>query len=169
IRTGTNWLIHRMELPGEPLPSEPVRPRPAAEPSQEPARTVVTDESPMLATAGTALDLADESSWAFEMKWDGVRVIAYCDDDAVALRGRSGRDTTATYPEVVEALAELALEDTVLDGEIVTLDSSGAPSFGRLQQRMGLTGPRDVAAARRSARSLSSNRGRRVGARGRGK
>ncbi|GAA2080648.1 ATP-dependent DNA ligase [Aeromicrobium halocynthiae] len=151
IRTGTNWLIHRMELPGEPLPSEPVRPRPAAEPSQEPARTVVTDESPMLATAGTALDLADESSWAFEMKWDGVRVIAYCDDDAVALRGRSGRDTTATYPEVVEALAELALEDTVLDGEIVTLDSSGAPSFGRLQQRMGLTGPREVAAARRSA------------------
>ena len=147
IRTGTNWLIHRMELPGEPLPSEPVRPRPAP----EPARTVVTDESPMLATAGAALDLADESSWAFEMKWDGVRVIAYCDDDTVALRGRSGRDTTATYPEVVEALAELALEDTVLDGEIVTLDRSGAPSFGRLQQRMGLTAPREVAAARRSA------------------
>ena len=150
IRTGRNWLIHRMELPGEPLPSEPVRARPAAEPAQEPARTLVTDESPMLATAGTALDLAEESAWAFEMKWDGVRVVAYCDDDTVALRGRSGRDTTATYPEVVEALAALALEDTVLDGEIVTLDRSGAPSFGRLQQRMGLTAPREVAAARRS-------------------
>lgn len=146
IRTGTNWLIHRMELAGEPLPSEPVRPRTPPEPS----RPLVTDESPMLATAGTALDLADESSWAFEMKWDGVRVVAYCDDDAVALRGRSGRDTTATYPEVAEALAGLALEDTVLDGEIVTLDRSGAPSFGRLQQRMGLTSAREVAAARRS-------------------
>ncbi|WP_375001188.1 ATP-dependent DNA ligase [Aeromicrobium sp. CTD01-1L150] len=159
IRTGKNWLIHRMELPGETLPVEPVvarTPSAARHPRQarETDRTLVIDESPMLATAGTALDLDDgadgAADWAFEMKWDGVRVLAYCDDETVALRGRSGRDTTETYPEVAQALADLALEDTVLDGEIVALDASGAPSFGRLQRRIGLSTPREVAAAQRS-------------------
>ncbi len=155
IRTGKNWLIHRMALPGEDLPGQPVRPRDApagVEPEEDAteSRDVAIDEEPMLATLGTAFDIDDESTWAFEMKWDGVRVLAYCDDETVVLRGRSGRDTTVTYPEVVEALAELALEDTVLDGEIVALDRSGAPSFGRLQQRIGLTTSREVSAARRS-------------------
>ncbi|MGJ9412930.1 ATP-dependent DNA ligase [Aeromicrobium sp. CF4.19] len=149
IRTGESWLIHRMELPDESLPAEPDTAEPARTGPEPSRREKPPSIAPMLATAGTALDLDDASRWAFEMKWDGVRVVAICDDADVTLYGRSGRETTQTYPEVVEELAGLHLEDTVLDGEVVALDGSGAPSFSLLQERMGLTKPGEVRAARR--------------------
>lgn len=150
IKTGKNWLIHRMALPGEEQTSTRKRPggtRKKREEQEERPRPPTI--APMLATAGTPLDLDDEADWAFEMKWDGVRVVAICDDTHVTLYGRSGRETTETYSEVVEELAGLHLEDTVLDGEIVALDPSGAPSFSLLQERMGLTRAGEVRAARR--------------------
>src|SRR6266705_2761339 len=61
--------------------------------------------------------------------------------------GRSGEDITARYPEIATALRGLATERFVLDGEIVAYDASGRPSFGRLQKRMLLSRPRDIAAA----------------------
>ncbi|MDQ4502560.1 ATP-dependent DNA ligase [Sinomonas sp. ASV322] len=100
--------------------------------------------SAMLAQIGTP-GLIRGDKWALEMKWDGVRAIV----DArgpLKLISRRGLDTTATYPELAE-LAELG--PAILDGEIIATDSSGRPSFARLQQRMGLTDPTDVAAARR--------------------
>jgi bifunctional non-homologous end joining protein LigD len=97
----------------------------------------------MLAQIG-APGLVRGDDWALEMKWDGVRAIV----DArgpLKLISRRGLDTTGTYPELAD-LAELG--PAVLDGEIVAMDSRGRPSFSRLQQRMGLTDPTDVAAAR---------------------
>jgi bifunctional non-homologous end joining protein LigD len=61
--------------------------------------------------------------------------------------GRSGEDITARYPEIADALRALVVEQCVLDGEIIAFDASGRPSFGRLQKRMLLTKPRDIAAA----------------------
>src|SRR6266705_2432235 len=61
--------------------------------------------------------------------------------------GRSGEDITARYPEIATALRGLAAERFVVDGEIVAYDASGRPSFGRLQKRMLLSRPRDIAAA----------------------
>ena len=107
----------------------------------------------MLATLGRREDIRDEDEWAFEMKWDGVRVIATVVEGAVRLTSRNGNDLTATFPELgelhdaVDAEARAAGE-TVLDGEIVALDSRDRPSFSRLQQRLGLTRPRDVERAR---------------------
>src|SRR5205807_7469413 len=63
------------------------------------------------------------------------------------LLSRNNRDVTATYPEI-QSLAEV-VDEIVLDGEVVALDSKGRPSFGRLQQRMGLTRPAQVEAIRR--------------------
>ena len=59
--------------------------------------------------------------------------------------GRSGEDITARYPEIAQALLDLKVEHFVLDGEIVAHDESGRPSFGRLQKRMLLNKPRDIA------------------------
>jgi bifunctional non-homologous end joining protein LigD len=71
----------------------------------------------------------DDDQWVFELKWDGVRCVA----STIELRSRRGNDMTARYPE----LAGLELPDgLVLDGEIVAMDESGRPSFGRLQRRM---------------------------------
>ena len=141
-----NWLLHLMkDQPATeggtdaPAPSDPAE-------MGEPI-------SPMLATLGRREDIRDEDEWAFEMKWDGVRVIATVVEGAVRLTSRNGNDLTATFPELgelhdaVDAEARAAGE-TVLDGEIVALDSRDRPSFSRLQQRLGLTRPRDVERAR---------------------
>ena len=100
---------------------------------------------PMLAT----LDEKPFShiDWVYEIKYDGVRVIGERRGDDVRMIGRSGEDITGRYPEIATALRSLATEDVVVDGEIVAYDDSGKPSFSRLQKRMGLSRPRDVAAA----------------------
>jgi len=85
--------------------------------------------------------------WLFEIKYDGVRVLASRQGKAVGLFGRSGQEITGRYPELVSALRALPVETFLIDGEIVALDESGKPSFERLQARMGLTNPRDIARA----------------------
>jgi len=83
--------------------------------------------------------------WLFELKWDGVRVLALRAGGRVELWARSGARVTERYPEIVAALAPLAGGDLALDGEVVALDAEGRPSFERLQRRMHLV--RDVARA----------------------
>jgi bifunctional non-homologous end joining protein LigD len=82
--------------------------------------------------------------WLFEIKYDGVRVLACRRGEVVELLGRSGQDVTARYPEVARALLALAVDSFLIDGEIVAFDGGGRPSFQRLQARMGLTVVADV-------------------------
>ena len=86
--------------------------------------------------------------WLFEIKYDGVRILAARDGDAVTLYGRAGQDFTSRYPEVVTALRALPATRFVIDGEVIALDENGRPSFQRLQNRMHLTAPTDVERAR---------------------
>jgi bifunctional non-homologous end joining protein LigD len=88
--------------------------------------------------------------WLFEIKYDGVRILAHRAGGQVALFGRHGQDFTRKYPEIVEALEALPLDRFLLDGEVVTLDENGRPSFQRLQSRMHLTHPADIAQVRRT-------------------
>ncbi len=83
--------------------------------------------------------------WLFELKWDGVRVLALREKGRVDLWARSGARITARYPEIAAALAPVGGGDFALDGEVVALDAAGHPSFERLQRRMHLV--RDVAHA----------------------
>src|SRR5216110_1279452 len=83
--------------------------------------------------------------WLFELKWDGVRVLALREKGRVELWARSGARVTGRYPEIAAALAPLGGGDLALDGEVVALDAAGRPSFERLQRRMHLV--RDVARA----------------------
>jgi bifunctional non-homologous end joining protein LigD len=86
--------------------------------------------------------------WLFEIKYDGVRILAVRDGESIALWGRAGQDFTGRYPEVVTALRALPATRFVLDGEVIALDEGGRPSFQRLQNRMHLTAPTDVERAR---------------------
>ncbi len=90
-----------------------------------------------------------DPAWLYEIKYDGVRVLADRRGDRVTLYGRSGQDTTSRYPEIVRALRALPVDRFVIDGEIVALDDAGRPSFQRLQPRMALTDPRDIELAAR--------------------
>jgi bifunctional non-homologous end joining protein LigD len=93
---------------------------------------------PMLAVLARELP-ADDDRWGYELKWDGVRAIAYVEDKRVRLLSRNDRDITGSYPEVTE-LAELTDRPVVLDGELVAL-RDGQPDFGLLQSRMHVQRP----------------------------
>jgi len=73
--------------------------------------------------------------WTLEPKWDGVRAMTVCHRGRVSITSRLGNDVTAAYPELA-GLAERLGTSMVLDGEIVTMDDAGRPSFERLQRRM---------------------------------
>ena len=79
--------------------------------------------------------LAD-SGWIFEVKLDGVRILADKRGDRVSLAYRKVRDATETYPEIVEAVAQLAEKRLVLDGEVVAFDENGRPDFQLLGRRI---------------------------------
>jgi bifunctional non-homologous end joining protein LigD len=91
--------------------------------------------APMMAVPGALPH--DDAGWAFEMKWDGVRALAYLDGGQCRLVSRTGRDITVAYPELA-ALGPAADGPLLLDGEVVAFEG-GRPSFAQLQQRMHVT------------------------------
>src|SRR5947209_810304 len=107
-----DWMIHRMDPPADPA-------REAM-----PERVV-----PMLARTGELPD--DDDAWGFEIKWDGVRAIAYCTPGEVRLESRNLKEISDSYPELGRLDRALGSHQAVLDGEIVAFDENGQPSFGR--------------------------------------
>jgi bifunctional non-homologous end joining protein LigD len=139
-----NWLMHLMETDPEDR-HEPASMRP--EPVE--GRTAQGAEfpepvEPMLATLADARHFGDETGWAFEMKWDGVRTVAYLADGRVKLLSRKGRDDTKAYFDVAQELTKINVKTAILDGEVVVTDSAGRPNFGLLQHRINLTKPADI-------------------------
>ena len=136
---GKNWMIHRERLP---LPG-PL--------------------TPMLAAPGEA-PVRDLAAWAVEFKWDGVRALAFIEAGRLRLLSRTGKDITATYPEVstqlppggttprtprehvqwrsgiISDMHAAGHKQVLLDGEIVAF-SGGRPDFEALQPRMHVSSP----------------------------
>ncbi|MDR7869126.1 MAG: non-homologous end-joining DNA ligase [Sporomusaceae bacterium] len=98
---------------------------------------------PMLAKTGTMPTAPD--LYAYEIKWDGIRAVAYLSKGNLRLLSRNHKDITAQYPEFAALASSLPDSRLVLDGEIVALGADGRPSFSRLQHRMGLSSPRTIA------------------------
>ncbi|MCL2433265.1 MAG: hypothetical protein FWD16_01930 [Clostridia bacterium] len=90
------------------LPFKPMEPAPAPQPFDDPA-------------------------WLFQIKWDGVRCLAYIDEN-VRLINRKLNPRTDLYPEIIAALQPMP-PGTVLDGEIVVLREDGNPSFYKTLKR----------------------------------
>ncbi|MEU6039374.1 non-homologous end-joining DNA ligase [Actinomadura sp. NPDC047616] len=93
---------------------------------------------PMMAETGNLPE--DTGRWALEIKWDGVRVIAYVSADGVRATGRRATELIRRYPELTGLADLLPHHDVVLDGEVVAFDR-GRPSFERLQRRMHVSRP----------------------------
>lgn len=94
---------------------------------------------PMLASL--AAKPFSDPAWLFEIKWDGVRAIAFVKDGKVRLQSRTGRDCTEQYPEMHTLAQQIDAREAVLDGEIVYLDAHGRSSFEVLQSRMNVAKP----------------------------
>lgn len=106
-----------------------------------------TSITPMRATTGPTP--TDDSGWAYEIKWDGMRAIASCDRGALRLTSSNGIDATVRFPELAPLASSLAANRVILDGEIITFAPDGRPDFGRLQHRMHISNA--VAAAEAAA------------------
>ena len=87
--------------------------------------------APELATLVSAAPEGDD--WAYEVKFDGYRVLARIEAGEIRLVTRNGNDWTAKLGGIAAALAALPIESAWLDGEIVVLGESGASDFGALQ------------------------------------
>src|SRR5260370_14823501 len=83
----------------------------------------------MLASSGTAFD---DDNYLFEVKWNGIRMLAFLETPCYRLRNRHGIDTTCRYPEFA-FLAGLP-PGTLLDGEMVVF-RDGQPDLALLQGR----------------------------------
>ena len=96
----------------------------------------------MLATAGSLPP--DDHPWAYEMKWDGVRAIAFVEGGTAQLWSRTSREITHSYPELQELAAVAGAARAVLDGEIVAFGGGTWPSFETLQQRINISSPAQI-------------------------
>jgi bifunctional non-homologous end joining protein LigD len=98
--------------------------------------------APMLATGG--FEPFDRKGWWFEPKFDGVRTLLYVVGEDVRLISRTGRDQSASYPELARIYRRVNATNAVVDGEIVATDHQGRTSFELLQQRINLSSPSEI-------------------------
>ena len=133
-------------------PASPVSPRKAkldlaslkgARPAEMPAAL-----EPMLATLADAPPRGDE--WLFEVKWDGVRAIAYLDRQEVRITSRSGLRSERQYPELAVMAHQVGAQQAILDGEIAVLDEKGVSRFHLIQPRISNSDPNSIAHLARS-------------------
>ncbi len=93
--------------------------------------------SPMLATL--IEEPFDSPDWVFEVKWDGIRALIYLEDEKISLISRNRSDISSRYPELSALSSLVEADNAIIDGEIVSFDGEGRPSFQLLQQRMNIS------------------------------
>ena len=135
VLTGRTLEEIKEELPPK---RQPVSIQPAelngARKSSMPSRL-----EPMLATLGE--HPFSDPNWLFEIKWDGVRALAWISGGDLTLRSRKSVDITKRYPELASLPEALSAREAILDGEIVALDARGHSDFQLLQERMHVRAP----------------------------
>jgi bifunctional non-homologous end joining protein LigD len=77
-----------------------------------------------------------DEGWVYELKYDGVRLLARCDGDDVRVISRNGIDWTHKTGPVVKALAAMRLDGCWIDGELIATDANGRSDFSLLQHVM---------------------------------
>lgn len=103
---------------------------------------------PMLATAGEAFD---SERHRFEIKWDGIRALAYLDGDAFWLETRNLKPALPRFPELEAIKAAVRARSAVLDGEIIVPGPGGEPDFDLARSRNAQKDPRLIAQSSRLA------------------
>ncbi|SDD01071.1 bifunctional non-homologous end joining protein LigD [Paenibacillus sp. CF095] len=86
--------------------------------------------------------------WIAQVKWDGVRMLAYEDGHELRLVNRRLHDRTAQYPELVTPRNLCSGTSYILDGEVIALDpDTGKPSFYHVLRRDRMSRPEGIAQA----------------------
>ena len=125
---GRDRRARRRMIPGD-LQGRPSRPSLPTDLPSAKARFI----EPM--KARLAEDPPAAGDWIYELKFDGIRLIAVKIDKKVSLLSRNKNELTGRFPEIVEAVKDLPIHECVIDGEVVALDEEGRSSFQLLQAR----------------------------------
>lgn len=83
-------------------------------------------------------DIPAGGEWGYQLKWDGVRILAMIENGHISLVSRKLLDKTLLYPEVIRSLSAIAENGRrlMLDGEVVYFDPElGRPVFQKVLQR----------------------------------
>ena len=102
--------------------------------------TLYEPVAPMLASPAKGIDAALEElgSAVLEYKLDGARVQIHLGADGVRVFSRTGRDVTASVPEIASAARALPARAAILDGEVLALTPEGrARPFQDTMRRFG--------------------------------
>ena len=99
--------------------------------------------TPMMASIADKPPRGDE--WLFEIKWDGVRAIAFVENEELRIASRSGLRCERQYPELAVIHHQVAGQQAVLDGEITVLDEKGVSRFHLIQPRITNSDPNSIA------------------------
>lgn len=75
-------------------------------------------------------DALDDPDYIFELKQDGFRTLAYIQNGECKLISRNLNNFR--FPSLRTALGKLAVENAIIDGEIVSLDAHGVSRFNDL-------------------------------------
>jgi bifunctional non-homologous end joining protein LigD len=114
---GNQWMIHRMDPPADPT------------------REQMPDGlRPMLATPGTLPK--DEKRFGFEIRWSGLRALAYVEGGRVRLADADANDVGATFPEIRAMGRALGTTEVVLDGVLMATGADGRPDADRMARRL---------------------------------
>ena len=123
-------------------PAKPPTARKAAAP--KPRRATLPERlEPELATLASSPPPVPED-WLYELKYDGYRVLARIEGDAVRCITRNGNDWTSKLPALAKSLAQLPTHSAWLDGEIVVAGKNGAPDFQALQNAFDRRATADI-------------------------
>jgi bifunctional non-homologous end joining protein LigD len=86
----------------------------------------------------------DDPDWQFEIKWDGFRIEAVVNGEAVRLWTRGAQDGAKYFGRFLDAPTWISAGRAIVDGEVIALDDAGEPDFARLQagikSRAGVAG-----------------------------
>jgi bifunctional non-homologous end joining protein LigD len=83
-------------------------------------------------------DIPVGEDWISQVKWDGVRILTYFDGKEVRLYNRKLNQRTFHFPELTDVSAYCKAKSVILDGEVISLDQYGNPSFHEVMKRDGL-------------------------------
>lgn len=79
----------------------------------------------------------NDEGWAYEVKWDGYRTMAFIEGDTARLQSSNLLDVTKKWSGLPALAAGLSASSGVIDGEVCALDEQGRPRFGHLQRGEG--------------------------------
>jgi bifunctional non-homologous end joining protein LigD len=77
----------------------------------------------------------DHADWLFDVKYDGFRALCHIERGRCLLISRNGKPLSRFASLGDELAAVLALDEAVLDGEVIVADETGRPQFYELLRR----------------------------------